>query len=73
MPWYKRLRWRLIASQFLVAIVGVFIMMLATRFVILASGPDVLRPLLSDLLQDRLRLDQAEQQLIFAFRDAVLR
>jgi histidine kinase len=72
MPWYKRLRWRLIGSQFLVAIVGVLIMMLATRFVILARGPDVLRPLLTDLIADPSRLDLVEQQLTLAFRDAVL-
>ncbi|WP_420631986.1 sensor histidine kinase [Candidatus Leptofilum sp.] len=72
MPWYKRLRWRLIGSQFLVALVGVSIMMLATRIIILNSAPVVLRPLLNTLLQNPGNLAQVEADLIIAFRNAVL-
>ena len=72
MPWYKRLRWRLIGSQFLVALVGVSIMMLATRIIILNSAPVVLRPLLEALLQNPDTLAQTEADLIIAFRNAVL-
>ena len=72
MPWYKRLRWRLIGSQFLVALVGVSIMMLATRVIIINSGPVVLRPLLETLIQSPGNLLQTEADLIIAFRNAVL-
>lgn len=72
MPWYKRLRWRLIGSQFLVALVGVSIMMLATRIIILNSAPIVIRPLLRVLLQNPESLMQTEADLIIAFRNAVL-
>lgn len=72
MPWYKRLRWRLIGSQFLVALVGVSIMMLATRTIILNSAPVVLRPLLNALLQNPDNIAAIEADLIIAFRNAVL-
>lgn len=72
MPWYKRLRWRLIGSQFWVALVGVAIMMLATRIIILRSVPVVIRPLLETLLQDPSMLLQTEVDLALAFRNAVL-
>jgi len=72
MPWYKRLRWRLIGSQFLVALVGVSIMMLATRIIILNSAPVVIRPLLQTLLQNPTNVLQTEADLIIAFRNAVL-
>ncbi|WP_420644315.1 sensor histidine kinase [Candidatus Leptofilum sp.] len=72
MPWYKRLRWRLIGSQFLVALVGVSIMMLATRIIILNSAPVVLRPLLQALVQNPDTLLQTEADLTIAFRNAVL-
>jgi histidine kinase len=72
MPWYKRLRWRLIASQFLVAFVGVSLMMLATRLIILSTAPHVIRPQLTALLENPTQLAQAEVNLIYAFRNAVL-
>lgn len=72
MPWYKRLRWRLVGSQFLVALVGVSIMMLATRIIIINSAPYVIRPLLEALLQTPDSLRQIEADLIIAFRNAVL-
>ena len=72
MPWYKRLRWRLIASQFLVAFVGVSMMMLATRLIILGTAPDVIRPQLMSLLEDPAQITQIEENLIYVFRDAVL-
>jgi histidine kinase len=72
MVWYKRLRWRLIASQFFVALVGVAIMLLATRVIILSSAPKVIRPQLQALLTDALLLAETEQNLILAFRNAVL-
>jgi histidine kinase len=72
MPWYKRLRWRLIGSQFLVALVGVSIMMLATRIIILNSAPIVLRPLLEALLENPDSILQTEADLTIAFRNAVL-
>jgi histidine kinase len=72
MPFYQRLRLRLFASQFVVALVGVAIMMLATRVVILSSGPRVLRPLLVALVENPALLPQTEQALIIAFRNAVI-
>ncbi|MEZ4590393.1 MAG: HAMP domain-containing sensor histidine kinase [Chloroflexota bacterium] len=72
MPWYKRLRWRLIGSQFLVALVGVSIMMLATRIIIISMAPVVIRPLLEALIQNPTNLPQTEADLIIAFRNAVL-
>ena len=72
MPWYKRLRWRLIGSQFLVALVGVSIMMLATRVIIINMAPVVIRPLLEALIQSPGNLLQTEADLIIAFRNAVL-
>lgn len=72
MPWYKRLRWRLVGSQFLVALVGVSIMMLATRIIIINMAPVVIRPLLEALLQTPGNLLQTEADLIISFRNAVL-
>jgi histidine kinase len=72
MPWYKRLRFRLIASQFLVAFVAVSMMMLATRMVILSAAPRMIRPELVALLEEPTRLAATEHDLIYAFRDAVL-
>lgn len=72
MPWYRRLRWRLIASQFVVALVGVAIMMLATRIIILRTGPDAIRPQLLALIANPQLIAETESGLIFAFRDAVL-
>ncbi len=72
MPFYKRLRIRLFASQFVVAFVGVAIMMLATRVIILNSAPRVLSPLLVALLENPGFLPQTEQALIIAFRNAVI-
>ena len=71
MPFYQRLRIRLFASQFVVALVGVAIMMLATRVVILSSGPRVLRPLLVALVENPALLPQTEQALIMADLAAV--
>ena len=72
MPWYKRLRWRLIGSQFLVALVGVSIMMLATRVIILNSAPIVIRPLLQAFQGNPETILQTEADLMIAFRNAVL-
>jgi histidine kinase len=72
MPWYKQLRWRLIGSQFLVALVGVSAMMLATRIIILTTAPVVIRPLLMSLLENGTTALQTESELIIAFRNAVL-
>lgn len=72
MPWYKRLRWRLVGLQFLVASVGVAIMMVATRVIILSSAPAVIRPKLIELTQDTSQLAVVEEGLIIAFRNAVL-
>lgn len=72
MPWYKRLRWRLIGSQFLVALVGVAIMMLATRIIILNRAPIVIRPILRTFLERPDSILQTEAELTIAFRNAVL-
>lgn len=72
MPWYKQLRWRLVATQFLVAFVGVAIMMLATRLIILSTAPLVIRPQLVALLENPASLAGTENHLILAFRNAVL-
>lgn len=72
MPWYKRLRWRLIASQFVVAFVGVAIMMLATRLIILSTAPNVIRPHLTALLENPRLITDTEFTLIYSFRNAVL-
>lgn len=69
---FKRLRWRLIGSQFLVALVGVSIMMLATRVIILTTAPVVIRPLLMSLIENPGTALQTEAELIIAFRNAVL-
>ncbi len=72
MPWYKRLRWRLIASQFVVAFVGVAIMMLATRIIILSTAPNIIRPHLMALINNPPLISDTETHLIYAFRNAVL-
>ena len=72
MPWYKRLRWRLIGSQFLVALVGVAIMLLATRITITQAAPLVIRPILISLIESPTLLAQTEAALLIAFRNVVL-
>ena len=72
MPWYKRLRWRLIGSQFIVAFVGVAVMMLATRVIIFRTAPTVIEPYLTALIENPQLLSETETLLIYAFRNAVL-
>ena len=72
MPWYKRLRWRLIGSQFIVAFVGVAIMILATRFIILQSAPNFIRPYLIALIDNPQLIQETEAHLIASFRNAVI-
>ena len=72
MAWYRRLRWRLIGSQFVVAFVGVAVMMLATRVIILQSAPNVIFPQLTALLENPQSIAETEQFLVIYFRNAVL-
>lgn len=72
MAWYKRLRWRLIAAQFLVALVGVVVMILTAVVLMPGMGAAVIRPLLNALLAGSASLPETEQALITAFRQAVL-
>jgi histidine kinase len=72
MAWYKRLRWRLIAAQFLVALVGVAVMILTAVVLMPGMGAAVIRPLLIALLNGSASLPETEQALIAAFRQAVL-
>ena len=71
MPWYKRLRWRLIASQFVVVMVGVGTMVLATLF-ILSQAPTIIQPYLANLAADPTLLDRTQQELLQIFGNAVL-
>lgn len=71
MPWYKRLRWRLIGSQFLVAFVGVIFMILATQLIIIDPAPRFIEAQLTDLLSTSQSIAQTEQLLLAAFRNAV--
>lgn len=72
MPWYRRLRWRLIGSQFVVAFVGVAVMMVATRIIILRSAPNIIYPYLNALVENPQLLSETEGHLIISFRNAVL-
>ncbi len=72
MPWYRRLRWRLIGSQFVVAFVGVAVMMVATRIIILRSAPNIIFPYLTALVENPQLLAETEGHLIISFRNAVL-
>ena len=49
MPWYKRLRWRLVGIQIFVVIVGVGILLLATRLLLLRSVAGGIRPILAPI------------------------
>ncbi|MBE7532748.1 MAG: HAMP domain-containing protein [Ardenticatenaceae bacterium] len=71
MPWYKRLRWRLLAAQFLVALVGVAVMLLATWGITRYAAADIIHVLLLPLGPDQAQLAAAEAALVAAFRQAV--
>lgn len=71
MIWYKRLRWRLIASQFLAASIGAVITLLLAQLLALWIGPRWIQPQLAALLQNPGLLPQTEQQLIAGFQQAV--
>ena len=71
MPWHKRLRWRLIAPQFLVVVVGVGIMVLATGL-ILSSAPSLIRPLLSELVTQPGSIQEVEDGILATFRNGIL-
>ncbi|HSH04878.1 MAG TPA: HAMP domain-containing sensor histidine kinase [Anaerolineae bacterium] len=71
MPWYKRLRWRLIGAQFLVASVGVLLMLIFTQLIIHDSGQNILRPALTNLLNHPDQLATTEQELLDAFEQGV--
>lgn len=66
MPWHKRLRWRLVGSQFLVVLVGVTIMLLATA-VILQHAPVLLQSSLTALVQNPQQLPQITDTLLLSF------
>lgn len=69
--WYKRLRWRLIAPQFLVVLVGVFIMVLAT-LLILGTAPALIHPHLLELASNPDLVNETEQDILATFRSAIL-
>lgn len=71
MPWYQRLRWRLIAPQFLVVVVGVGIMILAT-WLILNNASELIRPALQAIAETPDRIDESEANIITIFRDGIL-
>lgn len=71
MPWYKRLRWRLIAPQFLVVLVGVGMMILAT-WLILNAAPALLRPYLLQLVTEPDSLQQVEAEILKTIRNGIL-
>lgn len=71
MRWYKRLRWRLIGSQFLVAVVGVTVMIIATQMIIINPAPRIIRAQLSQLLENPAQIAQTEALLLLDFRNAV--
>lgn len=70
LPWYKRLRWRLLAPQVLVVFVGVGIMVLATLF-ILSLAPALIGPQLTDLANDPDLVEQTETGILATFRNAI--
>jgi histidine kinase len=70
MPWYKRLRWRLLAPQFLVVCVGVGIMFLAT-WLILNAAPALIRPYLSQLAANPASMPQVEAGILVMFRNGI--
>ncbi len=71
MPWYKRLRWRLIASQFLAALAGAATMLLATRWLAARVMPEQIRPWLADLAATPDLLPQTTQQISQIFQQTV--
>ncbi len=71
MRWYKRLRWRLIAPQFIVVVVGVGIMVLATTF-ILGAAPALIRPFLLELAADPSLINETEVGILGTVRNGVL-
>lgn len=71
MPWYKRLRWRLIASQFLAALAGAATMLLATRWLAARVMPEQIRPWLADLAATPGLLPQTTQQISQTFQQTV--
>lgn len=71
MPWYRRLRWRLVAPQFLVVIVGVGIMLLAT-WLIVSSASLIIRPSLQAIAENPIVIDESEAELVKLFRNGIL-
>lgn len=53
MNFWRQLRWRIVAAQMVVVIVGVVILALAANAVVVPAIADDLQPLLSSLLDDR--------------------
>lgn len=70
MLWYKRLRYRLIGIQFLVVLIAMGVMLLATRAILL-NIPAILEPLLQPYL-DAPTLAGVEAQLTVALRNTLL-
>jgi histidine kinase len=69
--WYKRLRWQLLAPQFLVVFVGVGIMVLAT-LLILSAAPALIRTQLIALATNPALVDETEAGVLATFRNAIL-
>lgn len=72
MRWYKRLRWRLVGLQFLMAFVGVTIVLIGSQLIFVSRAPFAIRPTLSHLLQSPAALDQAENAITAEFRTVIL-
>lgn len=71
-PWYKRLRWRLIAPQFWVVLVGVGVMMITLWVFMLRTAPEVVSQQLTQLLQNPNSIAQVKSDLIASYRNAVV-
>ena len=72
MSWFKQLRWRLIFTQLAALGVGIAIVLFATRYFILGSAPEYIRPHLVKLTSAPETLAQVENDLLITVRNSVL-
>lgn len=71
MPWYRRLRWRLVGAPLLVVVVGAASMLVATALTIRRVAPGAIRPILDALAAGEISRSAAELALTAAFGRSV--
>lgn len=70
MPWYKRLRWRLVSVQLLVVISGIVSMLLLPRWVLSKRSAETIHSILAPYIGSAEAITQAENKLLTYFQQA---